>query len=720
YNTLSKVNHLLIKSTSKNELFEKICDVFVNYGEFDLAGLFILDDKNKLKLTKYSGKNKQDIEYLFFANDKFQNPHESWPTIKSFNKKSIFINNDTLQNKNLTVFKQKMLEYGFQSSCALPIIQNGKTIGVINLYSKKPHIFDKKTYELLKEIVDDINYALDKFENQKWMQMFSVALNSGFDFVVITDFKFDIVYVNETTLLASGYKKEELLGKNHRIFSSELHSKEFAKNFYTTLKNKKIFADIILYRTKNGQIIQSYTTVVPYEFNNEIYYIAIGKDLSKDKGLQFKLDYYINHDPVTSLYNQKYFLENIDIYLKEINEKKLKYALVILDPKDFTNINTYYGFSVGDDVLREIVRKLQNIIKPGDIIARLSENKFGLFVKNLYAKEQILDYIEILKDTLSKPITVSYGNINIEFNIGVSFFPDNAKNAQDLLAKAYVALKHAKEGNYPYKFYQKEDEEQLIKQIQLKKDLEKAVKENEFTLYYQPYVKNALSEICGAECLLRWDHNGKIIAPSVFIETLEATGLIEYVEDFIIDKVAYFQKTILTQYKKTIPISINIAPNSFKSKSIIRKLTNAITKYDLDPKYLSIEILERLFIENFDYIKQILHTIKGLGVSIALDDFGTGYSSLSYLSQLPINTIKIDISFIKTLETNQTSYQLVKAIASISKNLNLKTIAEGVENSNQQKILKDLEIDCLQGYLFYKPMDEENFKQLLNSTIYTI
>ncbi|PMP69110.1 MAG: hypothetical protein C0192_00715 [Desulfurella multipotens] len=310
--------------------------------------------------------------------------------------------------------------------------------------------------------------------------------------------------------------------------------------------------------------------------------------------------------------------------------------------------------------------------------------------------------------------------MDIEFNIGVSFFPDNAKNAQDLLAKAYVALKHAKEGNYPYKFYQKEDEEQLIKQIQLKKDLEKAVKENEFTLYYQPYVKNASSEICGAECLLRWDHNGKIIAPGVFIETLEATGLIEYVEDFIIDKVAYFQKTILTQYKKTIPISINIAPNSFKSKSIIRKLTNAIKKYDLDPKYLSIEILERLFIENFDYIKQILHTIKGLGVSIALDDFGTGYSSLSYLSQLPINTIKIDISFIKTLETNQTSYQLVKAIASISKNLNLKTIAEGVENSNQQKILKDLEIDCLQGYLFYKPMDEENFKQLLNSTIYTI
>lgn len=465
YNTLSQINQLIIKSSSKKDVIEKLCDIFIKYGDFDLAGLFLLDDKRKLKLTHYASKDPRDIDYLAYANEQFQNAQENWPTIKAKNKKHIFINNDTEQNKNLNVFKSKMLEHKLFSSCALPIMQNNKPQGVINLYSKKSHIFDKNIYNLFREIVGDISYALDKFESQKWIQIFSVALNSSYDFVVIADCKFNIVYINDNTLFAFGYKKEELIGKNHRIFSSGLHTKEFVENFYETLKNKKIFSDIFLYRTKNGQIVQSYTTITPYEFDNEIYYVAIGKDLSKDKGLQLKLNHHINFNPVTDLPNQKHFLEKIEAFVQDPIAKKYKSALIIIDPKDFANINTFYGFSIGDEVLKEIAKRLKNNVKSYEIAARLYENKFGLFVKELQTKEDILSCIENSRNILSKPFATNYGNIYLEFSIGISFFPDDAKKAQELLSKAYVALKHAKEGRYIYKFYQKSDEESLIKRF---------------------------------------------------------------------------------------------------------------------------------------------------------------------------------------------------------------------------------------------------------------
>lgn len=487
YETLSKVNQLIIKSLSKEDLFKSICDIFIQHSMFDLAGLYLIDPLLKLELKYYALKNEKDLDYLLYVNKQFKDLKQNWPTAKALNKGFIFINNNTLENKNLASFRQKMLEHNLLSSCALPIMQGNKVIGVINLYSNKSLIFDKNTYSLLKEIVGDISYALERFENQKWIQMFSIALNTGFDFVVITDDNFNIVYVNDTTLLVSGYSKEELIGKKtHRYFYERLHSREYTNNFYNTLKNKKVFSDVFLYKTKKGKIVQSYTIITPYNFNNETYYIAIGKDLTKDKDLQLKLDYYINHDPVTNLANQKYFLEKIEILIEGSIDPQLHHSMIIIDPKDFGNINTFYGLNVGDDVLKEIAKNLKSVIKNDDFLAKLSENKFGVFIKNLQTKDEILDYIENFKNVLNKPISTFLGEINLEFSIGISFFPDDARNAQDLFSKAYIALQHAKKDRYTYKFYQHTDEEHLIKQIQLKNDLRKAATEKEFIVFFNP------------------------------------------------------------------------------------------------------------------------------------------------------------------------------------------------------------------------------------------
>jgi EAL domain-containing protein (putative c-di-GMP-specific phosphodiesterase class I) len=306
-----------------------------------------------------------------------------------------------------------------------------------------------------------------------------------------------------------------------------------------------------------------------------------------------------------------------------------------------------------------------------------------------------------MKYFFNKTYTINNFKLILNCNFGIEIYPKDEKNIEKLLNFAYIALKEAKnEGINRYKFYNNE----LFIQIKSKKEaialIEEALKNNEFILFYQPQIETKSQKIIGAESLLRIKKDNKIIQPYKFINEIEKSDYIYEINKIILNNI---EKII---EKTNLNISFNLSFKSFNNRKITNKIIEIGQKY---PNKLEIELLERSLIQNTEYSKKILNKFKENNILIAIDDFGTGYSSLNYIMQFPVDILKIDLSFIQTMLTNQTSFIIVKTIINFSKELNIKTIAEGVENKDEFLILKTLRCDYIQGYYFYKPMDKKDF-----------
>ncbi len=719
YATLSEVNQLLVYAKNEKEIYDKLVKIIINYAKFKVAYVALVDENNNLEIVAQNVQDNTYKPFLDFVKQQFSLLKDidknkvnllKYPAYKSIKFKRVYIVNDT-NIKDLIPFDKEASKFNLNSCCSIPIIRKNKSIGAIVGLSDKLGFFNKNIYNLLKEISLDLNYALDSIEDNRWHNIINLAIESGYDFIGVLDKEFKLVYVNEAVEKITGYNKKELIGKHHSIFSSKTHTKEFSKLFYETLTSGKTFTDVIVYKTKDGKFFNAITTIIPYVEDNQVkYYIAVGKDITKERQLYEKINYLTNFDSLTSLPNRRAFLEFVDRFIKRADIENKIGAVVIINPVGFGNINKAYGYEIGDKLLKAIAKRLGSLIRQYDILAKLESDKFALVLKDLSFEEDSLIVVVNILNALSSPFDIDSKFISLSFNAGVSLFPKDAKDAKSLLEKAEIAITDAKEkGEGALGFYRQEVEDSAKRKVSLRHDIRKAITNREFICYYQPYFSINQKRLIGAECLLRWKKDGHIISPLEFIPFLEETGLILNVEDWLKNDV--MEK--IARRKVKIPISINISPISFKQRHFVDTLISTIKSYNIDPSLIVLEVLERTFIENIENFKKILYSIKSQNIKVALDDFGTGYSSLSYLSELPFDYIKIDMSFIQKILFDSKARSIVETIISLSHKLNIKTIAEGVEEQSQLDLLKHLECDAAQGYLFSKPLPEGEFEFLL-------
>ncbi len=719
YATLSEVNQLLVYAQNEKEIFDKLVKIIINYAKFKVAYVALVDENNNLEIV---AQNVQDNTYKPFLDfvkkqfhflrgiDKNQVNLLKYPAYKSIKFKRVYIINDT-NIKDLSPFNKEALEFKLNSCCSIPIIKKNKAIGAIVGLSDKSGFFNKDIYNLLKEIALDLSYALDTIEDNRWHNIINLAIESGYDFIGVLDQEFKLVYVNEAVEKITGYNKKELIGKHHSIFSSKTHTKEFSRVFYETLTAGKTFTDVIVYKTKDGKFFNAITTIVPYVEDNQIkYYISIGKDITQERQLYEKINYLTNFDSLTSLPNRRAFLEFVDRFIKRAEIENKIGAVVIINPVGFGNINKAYGYEIGDKLLKAIANRLSSLIRQYDVLAKLESDKFAIVLKDLLFEEDSLIVVVNILNALSSPFDIYSKFISLSFNAGVSLFPKDAKDAKSLLEKAEIAIADAKEkGEGALGFYRREVEDNAKRKVSLRHDIRKAITNREFICYYQPYFSLKQNRLLGAECLLRWQKENSVISPLEFIPFLEETGLILNVEDWLRNDV--MEK--IARRKVKIPISINISPISFKQRHFVDTLISTIKSYNIDPSLIVLEVLERTFIENVENFKKILYSIKSQSIKVALDDFGTGYSSLSYLSDLPFDYIKIDMSFIQKILFDSKARSVVETIINLSHKLNIKTIAEGVEEQSQVELLTKMGCYAAQGYLFSKPLPEDKFELLL-------
>ncbi len=714
YRTLSDINKLLLESKTKEDIFEELPNLVLNNLGCEIAFIIGVNSKGKFTIKSSRVKDNRYNEYLK-KEIAFVGKSSDTPFSLSLKDGKVHFDNNIRANKKLAAFHGLSLKYNLNSCFSMPIIQEGKTLGVLVGIMSETDVFDAQIYALLEKTKDNINYALSKLEAQKWLNIMSYAVDAGFDFVVITDNKFRIVYANEKTEEISEYSKEELIGKHHSVFSAKTYSRAFISNFYRTLLNGEIFSGLMVYKTKSSKIVKAIMNIMPFRINGKIeYYISVGKDITKEAHLQETIEDVLNHDYVTGLINRRAFIKSLERFMERAGYENKLAALSVINPIEFSSVNRAFGFETGNMVLNEISKRIKTNLREYDVVAKLESDKFCVLLKDIKHEENALWIFTNLMNKLSKPYRIGDKFIGLSFNMGISLYPKDDVRPEGLLEKAMVALIDAKKkGEASLGFYKEEFEKEAMHKLELRNDIKNALSKNEFVIYYQPYFSSKDKRLVGAEALIRWKRNGKIIPPLEFIPFLERTKMISSIEKWVVNKVL----STITGWKKAgldvVPVSINISPSSFNNFNFAKDILFIIDKYNIEKNLINIEIIERLFLENMEYVKRTIRTLKKYGLSFSIDDFGTGYSSLSYLAKLSVDYVKIDISFVREMLKNDNTRAIVETIVYLTKRLKIKTIAEGVEENEQLEFLKNIKCDFIQGYLFSKPLPEDEFEKLL-------
>ena len=586
---------------------------------------------------------------------------------------------------------------GSLSACSIPLTLEGKSEYILTIFSKIKDVFSESFKHFPESLHFIIQSAFDRMRTNRINTILNTAINENFDLVIITDENLTIEYVNNQFLNMIGKPKEYVIGN-----CLETYIEDIGK-----LKDEKHGSSQLIKLNLNSGL-EPLLLHISKTMLDKKYYIFTAKNIKENTALFEAIENYTKKDQLTGLLNREALIESIRKFIERAKYKKLIGALFIIDPANFSKINEAYGFKVGDKILIEVGKRLVNFLRDYDIVAKLESNRFGVFLKEIEREENIYIVAVRLLNHLSKPYKINEEKINLSFNLGVSLYPFDSKNPEDLINKAYVALADAKQkGENKIGFYKEKLQVSILERIKLREELEEALEREEFKLFLQPYFDSSDHSLKGAEALVRWIKDDNIIQPNKFIPVVEQTELIKKLDVYMANKTIEF----LVHCRKPFPISVNVSPKTLHDEGFVSFLAERVNAENVRG-LLNIEITERTFLDNLEKTRKTLEFLKGNGVGISIDDFGTGYSSLSYLSQLPVDFLKIDISFVRNITEDKKTLSVVKTIIYLAKQLNIKTIAEGVETEKQVKKLKELGCDYLQGFFFSKPLPASHVRIL--------
>lgn len=431
-----------------------------------------------------------------------------------------------------------------------------------------------------------------------------------------------------------------------------------------------------------------------------------------------KMRHQAYHDSLTNLPNRHSFSERIDEAIKRAVRHEKCGALLFLDLDRFKLINDSLGHDAGDKLLITVAKRIQGSMRDTDMVFRLSGDEFVIILEDLAKAESASNVARRTLEQMSRPIMLNDFEVIINISIGITAFPKPDATADTLLKEADIAMYQAKKTNQNhFEFYVEAMNTRANERLQLETDLQHALSNNEFILYYQTKVDAKTQKVSSLEALIRWNHPTKgILTPDHFIPLLEDIGLIYDVGSWVINSACQQAKQWINQGFPALRISVNVSAKQFHYPNLLTTVQTALLQSGLNPDYLELELTETMFVDNTEHAIDIMHQLKKLGVCLSIDDFGSGYSSLSYLKLFPVDYLKIDRAFIKDLSTNKKDAAITTTIISLANSLNLKLIAEGVENDYQLQFLQNLQCHELQGYLFSKPLPAAD----LNETLYKL
>ena len=530
----------------------------------------------------------------------------------------------------------------------------------------------------------------------------------------ITDTLGVIRRVNNAFCAECGYDGEQLLGRSHAMLSSGHSDDDLYRLLWRTIKSGRVWHGELSNRHRNGSIYWDATTIIPLKnAADEVYgYWAIKRSTTREHMLTEQAEYAASHDDLTGLLNA-------DVLKHQLNER-LEQAqqglLMLIDIGSLARVNTTLGFEVGDQMLQQAAQGLLEAIPGPDQVYRYSGDAFAVVIGTQLDEPGALirNYVDRIKQCCGPTVQLGASTIPYDFRIGLARFPQDAHDLTTLLSRASLAMNTArKQRNTGWQLYDETEEQKLHRKLQLESEIVHALELDQFELWYQPKIDPKSGRVAGAEALLRWHHPQLgMISPAEFIPVAEKTRTIIKIGRWIIQQAAPQLAAWQRQFGQ-FRLSFNISPAQLFDSRLVDTVQQVIKRHQLPPSSLIVELTETMLVDQPERAKLVLGQLADLGVKVSIDDFGTGYSSMNYLKDFPVHELKIDRSMVTDVASDPAGATIVNAIISLTKNLSLDVVAEGVEQLSESEYLSAKNCDLLQGFLYSKPLPLSDFNHYL-------
>ena len=643
-----------------------------------------------------------------------------------------------------------VLEYAARESlgCKIIVVSGDSSFsGVKHALHCGAFDFVKKPYEA-GELIATMETALKQCELESQNQVMEGKLkaseelhrfivNSSPDLVYMLDRNGCFTFLNDRVESLLGFSKEELLGKHYSELIDEDHL-ETARHVFNERRTGNRAANNVEVRLKSRlarrgprlfhaqSVWMELTAMGIYADNNErtrdnfqgTYGTA--RDISERKEAEEVINFQAYHDLLTHLPNRALLKDRLSLAIAHARRNKRKLAVMFLDLDRFKVVNDTLGHSMGDRLLKAVANRLQSCLRRGDTLSRFGGDEFTLLLPEVRTRDDVVVIAGKILDRLSGPFVIDGHELFVGASIGIALYPEAGDSEEALIQNADIAMYHVKaRGKNGYQFFSEEMNHKFSTRLSLERELRNGLAQGELSVYYQPQVSLTSGRIVGVEALVRWHHPRRgLVEPGEFLSLAEETGLItqidEYVQRSAFKDVAKWRTSGLGD----IRVSVNLSALQLEQDNFVERFVAGLEGASLDPQHVKLEITENILMEDMEVVIPKLRELRQMGVRIAIDDFGTGYSSLSYLQQFPINTLKIDRSFVGDIRADESDASIINAIVAMARGLKLDLIAEGVENRTQLRYLHSQGCSEVQGYIFSPPVPADQVQQLLREDPY--
>lgn len=571
----------------------------------------------------------------------------------------------------------------------------------------------------LSKIIATLKEYVIKYKQVKeHLGKLSRAIEQSPGVVILINTTGSIEYVNSRFVEISGYAAKEVMGINLRDLS--VQPVEVYQQMWETVTSGGEWRGEFPCKKKNSEHYWELTSISPIRNQKGLitHFLAVRDDVTQRKRDEEKIRYLAYYDALTGLPNRTLFNDRLNLALAHAHRNQQRVAVMFLDLDRFRTINDTLGHTLGDRLLQGVAGRLERCVREGDTVARLGGDDFMLLLPGINQVEEAFKIAERILQSLEPVFKVDDQELHISASIGIALYPNDGENAQTLLKNAGTALSRAKvQGKNNYQSYTATMDVKSLERLMLEQGLRRALEREEFVIHYQPQVDLSFGQIVGIEALVRWQHpHLGLVSPMKFIPLAEETGLIVSLGEWVLRTACSQNKALQDAGFPPLRIAVNLSASHFRQKDLIKTIAKILEETRLDPNYLELELTESTVMESAETTIAMLRRLKEMGVHLSIDDFGTGYSSLSYLKRFPIDTLKIDRSFVRDITTDLDDAEIAKLIIAMAHSLKLKVVAEGVETKEQFEFLRSQQCDEMQGYYFSPPLPVEAFFQLLNKT----
>ncbi|MFA6197434.1 MAG: EAL domain-containing protein [Sulfurimonas sp.] len=685
----------------------------------------LIEEKEYLKKLKYGLNKAQELAHighweldllngnLFWSDEVYRifgfEPQEFSATYEAF---LAHIHPDDIELVNKSYKDSVSQKQGYHITHR--IIRRGGAIGFVEERCEHEFDNDGNIVRSIGTVHDITQQKIAQHEIMLASEVFA-KMNDG---IVITDAEQKIIKVNKAFCKISGYSAEELYGQTPKALSSGWHNHEFYATMWASITTYGYWNGEIIDRKKNGEIYTAEINIIALhdEEDNLTNFISIANDITNKKQQEDLIHNLAYFDSLTSLPNRVLFQERVVSRIPFMKRNKKKMALLFIDMDNFKNVNDTLGHIMGDKFLVEVARMIKATIREQDTLARLGGDEFTIILEEVESIMEIIPIAEKIINLFGSPLIIDENKLYTGASIGISIYPDDGESYEELVKAADTAMYQVKEsGKNNFQFFKQEMNDKLTERIKIENNLYSAISNNELFLVYQPKINLDTKSVYGMEALVRWKHpvHG-LIQPDKFIGISEETGQI-YEIGLWVAKQAFHDTKLLHEAGDMLTVSINVSSKQLENKHFIQDICREVSEAGVDIKYIELEITESHIMSNIDKALLILTELHAIGFKLSIDDFGTGYSSLSYLKKLPVQTIKIDRSFVLDIEKDEDDRTIVATIIAMAKVLGKDVIAEGSETQGHVDTLKYLHCNKIQGYFFSKPIVIDEFKEFIRN-----